>query len=100
MLDLNNLPPFYKKVLLKTAEIPFSQTCFYKDIAQEIKKPKAWRAVGNALAKNPFPIIIPCHRVIKSDGSLGKFGGGTELKRKMIKLEQELNKLKGEKNAL
>jgi methylated-DNA-[protein]-cysteine S-methyltransferase len=87
-LDLNNQPPFYKKVLLKTAEIPFSETCSYKDIAEEVKKPKAYRAVGNALANNPFPIIIPCHRVTKFDGSLGKFGGGTELKRKMINLEQ------------
>ena len=89
ILDLNNLTDFYKKVLLQTTLIPFSQVCSYKDIAREINNPKASRAVGNALAKNPFPIIIPCHRVIKSDGSVGKFGGGSELKKKMINLERK-----------
>ena len=59
----------------------------YKEIAQTVYRPRAYRFVGAALANNPFPILIPCHRVIRSDGSFGRFGGGTDLKRKFIELE-------------
>ncbi|MBW1649801.1 MAG: methylated-DNA--[protein]-cysteine S-methyltransferase [Deltaproteobacteria bacterium] len=93
ILDLNNHPPFYKKILLKTAEIPFAEVCSYRDLSEAANNPKASRATGGAMATNPFPIIIPCHRVIKTDGSVGKFGGGSELKKKMINLERQANKL-------
>ncbi len=52
-----------------------------------IDHPGAYRFVGTALSKNPFPIIVPCHRVIRSDGGYGQFGGGTDLKKKLIELE-------------
>ena len=92
ILDLE-MSPFYEKALLKTAEIPFSEVCSYKDIAVKAGSPKASRAVGNALAANPFPIIIPCHRVIKSDRKIGKFGGGSQLKAKMINMERKAKEL-------
>jgi len=59
----------------------------YSRIAKSIGVPKGARAVGNALANNPFPLIIPCHRVIRSDGRLGGFGGGLEMKKKLLENE-------------
>ena len=69
---------------LKT--IPKGQTRTYKQVAIAIKKPKAIRAVANAVGRNPYPIVIPCHRVIRSDGSLGGYSGagGIETKRKLL----------------
>lgn len=67
--------------------IPYGKTRSYKDIAKLINKPKATRAVGNTIGKNPFFIIIPCHRVIKSDGNLGGFAYGSEVKRNLLKIE-------------
>ena len=69
--------------------IPYGETRSYKDIAAAIGQPKAVRAVGAANAKNPIPIVIPCHRVIGSDGSLTGFGGGLEVKRTLLRLEAE-----------
>jgi len=59
----------------------------YRDIAVAVGRPRAYRFVGTTLANNPFPILIPCHRVIRSDGSFGLFGGGSDMKRKLIELE-------------
>jgi methylated-DNA-[protein]-cysteine S-methyltransferase len=89
-IDLNDLPPFTKKVLTACRKIPSGKTVSYSQLAKIIGKPGASRAVGNALAKNPIPLIIPCHRVIHSDGSLGQFSapGGKKLKRKLINLEK------------
>jgi|TARA_B000000557_G_scaffold131183_1_gene106285 methylated-DNA-[protein]-cysteine S-methyltransferase len=72
---------------LKT--IPKGQTRTYKQVAIAIKKPKAIRAVANAVGKNPYPIVIPCHRVIRSDGKLGGYSGpgGLKLKKKLLKKE-------------
>ena len=72
---------------LKT--IPKGQTRTYKQIAIAIKKPKAIRAVANAVGKNPYPIVIPCHRVIRSDGKLGGYSGpgGLKLKKKLLNKE-------------
>ena len=72
---------------LKT--IPKGQTRTYKQVAIAIKKPKAIRAVANAIGKNPYPIVIPCHRVIRSDGKLGGYSGpgGLKLKKKLLKKE-------------
>lgn len=76
--------PFQQKVLKRTADIPYGTVKSYGDIARAIEKPGASRAVGSALAKNNFPIIIPCHRVIKTGGHIGEFGGGRDLKRKLL----------------
>ena len=73
--------------ILKT--IPKGQTRTYKQVAIAIKKPKAIRAVANAVGKNPYPIVIPCHRVIRSDGKLGGYSGpgGLKLKKKLLNKE-------------
>jgi methylated-DNA-[protein]-cysteine S-methyltransferase len=73
------------KVLLK---IPYGETRSYKEIAMAIKNPKASRAVGTANGNNPLCLIIPCHRVIASDGTLGGYSGGLSTKKKLLKLEE------------
>lgn len=77
---------FQKEVLQEVAEIPYGETKTYKQIAEAIDS-KAYRAVGTAIGKNPLPIIIPCHRVIKSDLSVGGFFGGTEMKKEILENE-------------
>jgi O-6-methylguanine DNA methyltransferase len=85
------LSKFELSVLKATLEIPFGETRSYQWIARRIGKPKAVRAVGSALRKNPWPLIIPCHRVIKSDGSLGKYAGKDNgRKKKLITLEKTI----------
>ena len=79
---------FQNRVWKALSEIPFGKTVAYKDIAQKIKNPKAVRAVGTANGKNPFCIIVPCHRVIAADGSIGGYGGGIPAKRKLLEIEQ------------
>jgi methylated-DNA-[protein]-cysteine S-methyltransferase len=86
-LDLRMGTPFRRKVWEEVRKIPWGQTRTYKEIAQEIGRPGAARAVGQALARNPLPIFIPCHRVIGATGDLVGFGGGIELKRKLLALE-------------
>jgi len=81
---------FQKKVLDVVKRIEYGKVKSYGQIAKEIGKQGASRAVGNAMSKNPIPIVIPCHRVIKSDGSIGGFGGKanrTDIKRKLLKIE-------------
>jgi methylated-DNA-[protein]-cysteine S-methyltransferase len=86
-LDLSSLTKLQQSVLERTAHIPYGGLKSYSDIAMAVGRPRAYRFVGTTLANNPFPILIPCHRVIRSDGSLGGFGGGSDLKRKLIELE-------------
>ena len=69
-------------------EIPYGETCSYRDIARAIGHPKAFRAVGMSNNRNPIAIVVPCHRVIASDGSLCGYGGGLDIKRKLLDLEQ------------
>jgi len=83
------LAPFYEKVLNEVSKIPYGQTFSYKKIARNLQNPKAFRAVANANAINPIPIIIPCHRVILSNGDLGQYGGG-ELMKKIL-VQNEIN---------
>ena len=86
--DLRSLSEFERAVLLKALEIPRGQVRPYGWIAREIGRPKAVRAVGTALAHNPVPLLIPCHRVTKSDGYLGRYSlGGAENKRIMLQFE-------------
>ena len=87
MLDLAALPPFQQAVLRATARIPRGQVRTYGQLAAQLGQPGAARAVGNALAANPFPLVIPCHRVIRTGGHLGGFGGGSTLKRALLALE-------------
>ena len=92
-LNLNKLEgtEFQKKVWKEIYKIPKGQTKTYKEIAILVGSPKSSRAVANACGKNPYPIHIPCHRVIRSDGTLGGYSatGGEEKKKRL--LEQELN---------
>lgn len=80
---------FQQSVWKALTTIPYGKTCSYGDIAHQIGKPKASRAVGAANGKNPIPIIIPCHRVIGSTGKLTGFGGGLEAKETLLGLEQQ-----------
>src|SRR5262249_47372894 len=79
---------FQKKVWKALQTIPYGETTSYGELAKKIGDPKAVRAVGAANGQNPIPIIVPCHRVIGSDGSLTGFGGGLENKRKLLELER------------
>jgi len=87
-LDAGGLTELQKSVYSATAKIPYGTLSSYKKIAEVINTPNAYRFVGTTLAKNPFPVLIPCHRVIRSDNTIGRFAGGTNLKIKMIKLER------------
>jgi methylated-DNA-[protein]-cysteine S-methyltransferase len=86
-LDFSQLYAFQKKVLLLERKIPYGRVSTYGRLAHKLGRPGAARAVGQALARNPFPLIIPCHRTIKSDGSLGGFSGGIALKRWLLERE-------------
>jgi methylated-DNA-[protein]-cysteine S-methyltransferase len=78
---------FQKLVWKELSKIPFGQTASYGEIAERVGNSKASRAVGMANGKNPIPIIVPCHRVIGKDGSLTGFGGGLDVKKQLLKLE-------------
>ena len=80
--------PFQKKVWSALAKIPYGRTRSYRDIARAIGHPKAFRAVGNANGRNSIPLIIPCHRVIESNGGLGGFGHGIEVKKRLLEFEK------------
>ena len=88
LCDLDGLPPFTRAVLKVTAQIPYGEVRSYRWIANKLGHPNAARAVGNALAKNPVPIIIPCHRVVRSDGSIGGFALGGRWKKRLLNLEK------------
>lgn len=80
---------FQKRVWRELTKIPYGKTCSYSDIAKKIKNAKAVRAVGTANGKNPHCIIVPCHRVIAADGTLGGYSGGLKTKIKLLQLEQK-----------
>ncbi len=86
-IDFDQCFQIQKKVLLAEYGIPRGWVSTYKRIANKIGIPKGARVVGNALARNPFPIVIPCHRAIKSNGELGGFQGGFEMKRTLLEME-------------
>jgi len=86
-LDLSGATSFQREVCEITRLIPYGETRTYLWVAEQIKRPRAARAVGQALGRNPLPIIVPCHRVIASDGGLGGFGGGVEMKSHLLRLE-------------
>lgn len=80
--------PFQEKVWSALTKIPYGQMQSYKEISKAIGHPKAFRAVGNANSQNSIPLIIPCHRVIESNGGLGGFGHGIEVKRRLLDFEK------------
>lgn len=79
---------FQKKVWRQLSQIPYGKTCSYKDIARRMKNEKAMRAVGAANGQNPLPIVVPCHRVIAADGSLGGYSEGLKIKTQLLELEK------------
>ena len=92
-LDLRGTE-FQVKVWRKLTEIPYGEVRSYKWVAEQVGRPRAYRAVGNAVASNPIAIIIPCHRVIRSDGSIGGYGYGIGMKKKLLQLEGAYHKHK------
>jgi len=94
-IDLNGLPldmtafsPFQKSVWKATSRVPLGQTRSYSWIASRIGRPGASRAVGNALGRNLFSVVIPCHRIVAAGGRLGGYGGGLEMKRRLLAHER------------
>lgn len=86
-MDLSPYTSAQQTVYRTVAKIPYGQTASYGDVARMAGLPRAARFVGTTMANNRYPVFIPCHRVIKSDGSAGGFGGGSALKERMLALE-------------
>lgn len=86
-LDFQGLTPFTRSVLEATSTAQFGSLETYRSIAERIGKPRATRAVGNALGKNPLPVIVPCHRIIRSDATIGGYTGGLWIKEQLLALE-------------
>lgn len=90
--DVNHLSPFTRSVLRLAAAIPYGETRSYSALARDLGRPRAARAVGNALARNPVPILIPCHRVVRRDGTIGPYIWGSAWKKKLLALEKQFAK--------
>ena len=88
-IDLSGVPPFHRSVLAACRRIPYGQTASYADLAKAVGKPNGARAVGGAMARNPLPLVVPCHRVLRADGSIGGFSSarGVEEKTRLLRLE-------------
>jgi methylated-DNA-[protein]-cysteine S-methyltransferase len=86
-LDFSAATPFQRAVWQATRHIPYGQKRSYGWLAARVGKPRAARAVGQAMAANPWPLIVPCHRVVSSNGSLGGYGGGLDMKERLLLLE-------------
>jgi len=93
MFDFSQIPRFRKDVYLTLFKTKRGETLSYGELASRSGYPGAARAVGTAMKNNPFPFVIPCHRVIKSDGSLGGFFGAEEMKKKLIEMERSKRNL-------
>jgi methylated-DNA-[protein]-cysteine S-methyltransferase len=89
-VDLTPVKGFSRRVLERTARIPFGSVATYRDVATAAGSPKATRAAGNALGGNPVPIVVPCHRVVRTGGGLGGYTGGLDRKRTLLRLEGAL----------
>jgi methylated-DNA-[protein]-cysteine S-methyltransferase len=90
-LDLSTATTFQRKAWEATRLIPYGETRSYKWVAEQIETPASARAAGQALGRNPLPIIIPCHRVLASNGGLGGFSGGLEMKKRLLRLENSVS---------
>jgi methylated-DNA-[protein]-cysteine S-methyltransferase len=91
-LDWSLAHSFRREVLLATERIPYGETRSYFDLADEAGSPRAVRAAGSALANNPLPIVVPCHRVLRADGQVGSYLGGSSMKRDLLSLEDSGNR--------
>lgn len=94
-IDLSAVPDFQMKVLKEALRVPFGEVTSYAGIAERIRRPRAARAVGNALGANPVPIIVPCHRVVRGDGTWGHYAFGGTMKTALLRLEQSTPRLVG-----
>ena len=83
--------PFTRRVLGAIGEVPFGDLTTYADVATAAGSPRAVRAAGNALGSNPIPIVVPCHRVVRTGGALGGYGGGLDLKVRLLEIEGHLD---------
>jgi methylated-DNA-[protein]-cysteine S-methyltransferase len=89
-IDLRGAPPFTVEVLGELARIPYGQTSTYGRLAEQVGHPRAARAVGTVMNRNPVPIVLPCHRVVGASGSLVGYGGGLDRKEQLLRLEGAL----------
>jgi methylated-DNA-[protein]-cysteine S-methyltransferase len=89
-VDWNGITPFRRAVLEETMRIPMGRTLTYAELAAKAGNPRAARAVGRVMATNPLPFVIPCHRVVGSNGTLHGYGGGLELKERLLRVEGAL----------
>ena len=86
-VDTRTMPPFARRVLAELARIPFGETTTYGVLAARVDAPRAARAVGMVMNRNPIPIVLPCHRVVGANGSLTGYGGGLDVKERLLRLE-------------
>ena len=86
-IDLTGVPAFQQEVLRELALVPYAETTTYGGLAKRVGRPKAARAVGGALNRNPVPIVLPCHRIVGASGSLVGYAGGLDRKRALLDLE-------------
>ncbi|MBP7765756.1 MAG: MGMT family protein [Deltaproteobacteria bacterium] len=94
-LNRDRLAGFSAEVLQQTCRIPRGKVATYSGLAKRVGHPGAARAVGTVMANNPFPIIVPCHRVVRADGSVGRFGGGSAMKKELLEKEGVLFDARG-----
>ena len=86
-IDLSDATPFQRRIWQAARTIPYGETRSYGWVARQAGNPKAARAVGQAMNRNPLSILMPCHRVVASDGGIGGFGGGIEMKQRLLRME-------------
>lgn len=91
-LDVSGVTELEQVVLREVFAVPFGEVRTYGGIAKRVRRPRAARFIGATMARNPLPIVIPCHRIVRADGSLGGFAGGTALKRRLLDLEAKAGK--------
>lgn len=92
-LDMSSIPAFHRRVYDAVSKLPAGKTLSYGEVAKQLGKPNAARAVGQAMARNPFPILVPCHRVLAAHGKLGGFSSyfGTSIKQRMLTIEKAMD---------
>lgn len=94
-VDLSRTPPFTRRVLEATRAIPYGEVRTYGGLAAQVGSPRAARAVGQAMAANPMPLVVPCHRVVASSGKLGGYGLGVALKERLLDMERRTTRRTG-----
>ena len=89
-LDLEGLTDFQRQALEVCRLIPYGETSWYSELGERMGRLQAARAVGSAMARNPLPLLVPCHRVVRVGGDLGGYGGGLDTKKRLLRLEAEV----------